>query len=164
MIITFLGLALINYASFALPPKVTKTSKLNKTQSNQTYVSNKTVKPTVTSSKTDEVTFKNYLNEVPNKIFPFWQPPEGINKVIATLNINKAGVVLSSKLESMPKSKLACDAVNLAISKTTFAPLNFGDNSVAILTLTFNSNYDPHGSGKSNIGCRLEVRQLNLQK
>ncbi|HEY9677401.1 MAG TPA: TonB C-terminal domain-containing protein [Drouetiella sp.] len=91
-----------------------------------------------------------YLTRLRGKLMNNWNPPSGKNHAILTTTVNADGTVGDVALSSTPKSADAEIAASEAFAKSQpLEALPGGGQSK--LTLTYESNADPHGDSNCNI-------------
>lgn len=110
--------------------------------------------------KVTDVETQSFLNRLRACVLTNWQPVDGVNTVVLEVTLATNGDILrisADKSKAMPAA-IEC-AKNAFGAAAPIGPLPAKYQSGSQITLTFNSNVDPHGDTTSNLITSIE--QIN---
>jgi TonB family protein len=98
-----------------------------------------------------------YLGRLRGRILPNWNLPDGKNHVVLTVKVEPDGQVTDLKAQSSPSNTQAEQASQDAFNRAQPLEALPAGTAGATITLTFESNADPHGDTSSNLLTRFDV-------
>lgn len=101
--------------------------------------------------------YNSYINALKSKIEKTWNYPDGKNHVALSILVAQDGSVSDLKLSSTPNSPTAEQAANDAFNQAQPLPALPASSPPCRLTITFDSNADPHGDTKGHFFIKLDA-------
>lgn len=118
-----------------------------------------TAKPAATTKSNSGATAaacNNYLNRVRAKVDKNWYVADGKNHVVLSVVVAPDGTVTDLNITSTPTDTKAEQAASDAFNQSQPLEALPSGSKAMKMTLTFDSNADPHGDSSRTIGARLD--------